>query len=144
MTDDAGDAWVMRDPHSLAAYRDLVDSGALSRVQMLTYRTLCSYLPLTAQELVLLSAYKHAEKRTSELEDMGLIRKGEPRKCRETGRVVWTWEVVENPGPIPDEKPKRESLAKRVETLQLQVLGLQQRVRKLENPYCEPRQTSLF
>jgi hypothetical protein len=55
----------------------------------------------TATELKTFSGMEGAWKRLSELVDMGLVEKGSPRKCDETGQRVHTWKAIDE----PEEKP---------------------------------------
>lgn len=97
---------------SLAVYRDLEQSGALSRLRLLVAKDVAEHGPTTQAETNrrFTAGSKHAfsfPQRFSELEEMGVIRAVGTRKCTVTGRDCLTWDLT---GRMPTKFQPRESM----------------------------------
>ena len=139
--------WVMRDPNSLAAYRDIIDNNLLEGMQKEAYRKVCIYGPCTGKELDVYCKNDDLHKRLKDLCELGLLIKDVVgRTCRITGKNAATWQAVENPdlSKLSETPPKRSSRAKLIEALEARVEELETRVYQLEHPECPPQQTTLF
>lgn len=73
--------------------------------RLAVFFALCEHGSMTGRELNAHLQSQSAHKRLSELSDMGLVQKGESRRCRVTGRKSAVWGALE--GIRPDPRTRR-------------------------------------
>ena len=94
---------------SIQAYREIQDSGRLSQLQILVYRTLFQHGPLSRTETahkIVGAARDGVHQRFCELKNAGLIKIVGKRKCSITGKTVRVWDVTSHVPTDSDFKPK--------------------------------------
>lgn len=100
---------------SIRVYREIKESGLLSRMRWRVYRVVFKHGPLTAHELdTHLAAPEETKtsyhKRLSELERVGVCRVVGERPCTITGRSALLWDVTDN---LPTKYTKPQTRADR-------------------------------
>lgn len=113
---------------SLAAYRALQQSGALSSMRWVVYDCLFHFGPMTRSELDARLRGKATvnpsyHKRLCELERMGVVARFGTRPCSVTGRDCFLWDVtpassVTTPGASKGWKAKALGLASAMKKLE--------------------------
>lgn len=139
------------DRNSVQAWRRVKNDGKLTEARRRALRGVVRFGPCTAQELVKATRYQHAEKRLSELERAGIVRRCEPRACAVTGETAWQWQI--NPEPVAITEPVRPSQTARIKALEAAVDVMRQQLLALRRPnrsppdavvFDDPRQGELF
>lgn len=128
-------------PTSIAAWRDLVASGALTRRRFEALETVAIYGPCTGSEVDRLLKNPSAHKRLVELQDLGLVEIVRERECTVTGRVCAEWRALDR---MPTGEVKRTEKRARRE-LEQENAQLKARVAALERQLGRSKpQLSLF
>lgn len=85
---------------STNTFKEILDVGLLSKRRAQVYEQLIKYGPCTASELRSalsedqISWAEHAHKRLLELEQQGVAKRSQIRKCKISGFRAWEWEAV--------------------------------------------------
>lgn len=82
---------------SLEAFKDIADSGNITKGQLKVWQTLRHYGPRTGAELDVMLDSPSAHKRLSELVRLGIAKEKRVRSCTVTGREVIEYEYIDTP-----------------------------------------------
>lgn len=105
---------------SIHTFRDLADSGDLSRMRRKVYQDIYLHAPTTANETFQrLGCPTNQSGRFTELKERGWIKEAGRRACRVTGRTVIEWGIVQDSTEeIEVPKTKLQQARERIEELE--------------------------
>lgn len=98
-------------PTSIQTYREIRDSGLLSKRRWEVYDALYEHGPCTANELFKkwkvrsFVTQQNIHPRLGELRELGVVAELEKRRCEVTGREAYVW-ITTDDMPVKFEKPK--------------------------------------
>ncbi len=102
---------------SIETYREIMESGLLSKMRQVTYELLYKYGPCTASELMDHAKRSHEYwshetietigRRLPELAKLGVAIEVSKRPSKTTGRMAYVWKTTDQK-PVKFDKAKRE------------------------------------
>jgi hypothetical protein len=127
-------------PTSVAAWRELVASGGITRRRFEALEMLAIAGPMTGSELDRALNNPSAHKRLVELQDLGVVEITRERECSVTGRVCAEWCALDR---MPTGEVKRTT-KRAMRELEKENAQLKTRIAELERGRKWKPQLSLF